>query len=425
MTKRVVGATLVGVIVSVILSGMAFAFPSVHPTGVTIYKPDKCFSGYTLLPVRRNKPVMLMDMNGNIVHGWNVSGEKQRLLPNGNLLTMANKLVEYDWDGNKVWEYEAPGRVHHFVERLPNGNTIFIYWEIVPEEYMKNVTDPERKILKLRGSVICEINSKNEIVWEWHEYKYFDANRHSKTDNVVDWTHTNTANVLPENKWYKQWYKAFKPGNVLACQRHFDEIIIIDRETKKIVWTFSGDYRGGLSHPHEPLMIPPGYPGEGNILIFDNGIACKRTQEHTGKSFVLEINPVTKEIVWKYESPWFQFFTPTNGNAQRLPNGNTLINEDDIGRSFEVTPAGEIVWEYVVTGVYNGKEFLETGGSIYADPGHKEYAVRLKRPYRFAYDYCPQLKALDKPKELAVTPPKNVEWQLVPDALRNKDKACK
>lgn len=41
------------------------------------------------------------------------------------------------------------------------------------------------------------------------------------------------------------------------------------------------------------------------------------------------------------------FFTPRMGNAQRLPNGNTLINEASFGRFFGVTPQGETVWEYV------------------------------------------------------------------------------
>jgi hypothetical protein len=35
------------------------------------------------------------------------------------------------------------------------------------------------------------------------------------------------------------------------------------------------------------------------------------------------------------------------GNAQRLPNGNTLVCEASFGRFFEVTKDGEIVWEYV------------------------------------------------------------------------------
>jgi hypothetical protein len=30
-----------------------------------------------------------------------------------------------------------------------------------------------------------------------------------------------------------------------------------------------------------------------------------------------------------------------------LPNGNTLIDEGWFGRFFEVTPEGDVVWEYV------------------------------------------------------------------------------
>jgi hypothetical protein len=38
---------------------------------------------------------------------------------------------------------------------------------------------------------------------------------------------------------------------------------------------------------------------------------------------------------------------PRISNAQRLPNGNTFINEGWFGRLFEVTREGDIVWEYV------------------------------------------------------------------------------
>jgi hypothetical protein len=63
---------------------------------------------------------------------------------------------------------------------------------------------------------------------------------------------------------------------------------------------------------------------------------------------VIEINPETNEIGWTYQDrPVSNFFSPRMGNAQRLPNGNTLINEASFGRFFEVTRDGEIVWEYV------------------------------------------------------------------------------
>jgi hypothetical protein len=44
--------------------------------------------------------------------------------------------------------------------------------------------------------------------------------------------------------------------------------------------------------------------------------------------------------------PSIEFLQPLH-IEQRLPNGNTLINEGWFGRFFEVTPEGAVVWEYV------------------------------------------------------------------------------
>ena len=41
------------------------------------------------------------------------------------------------------------------------------------------------------------------------------------------------------------------------------------------------------------------------------------------------------------------FFSPFRSSAQRLPNGNTVIAESEWGRIFEVTPGGDIAWEYI------------------------------------------------------------------------------
>ena len=56
--------------------------------------------------------------------------------------------------------------------------------------------------------------------------------------------------------------------------------------------------------------------------------------------------------MWQYtaedsgQPPW-TFFSSFVSNAQRLPNGNTLITEGMQGRLFQVTPAGQVVWEYL------------------------------------------------------------------------------
>jgi hypothetical protein len=46
----------------------------------------------------------------------------------------------------------------------------------------------------------------------------------------------------------------------------------------------------------------------------------------------MEVNPATKGIVWKYQDANPQaFYSDRISNAQRLPNGNTLINEGMFG----------------------------------------------------------------------------------------------
>jgi hypothetical protein len=63
---------------------------------------------------------------------------------------------------------------------------------------------------------------------------------------------------------------------------------------------------------------------------------------------VLEIDPVDGAITWQYDAAGGPLFESVlRSNAQRLPNGNTLITESDGGRLIEVTPKDEIAWEYV------------------------------------------------------------------------------
>jgi hypothetical protein len=74
-------------------------------------------------------------------------------------------------------------------------------------------------------------------------------------------------------------------------------------------------------------------------------------------SRVIEVNPATNAITWRYQDrPAWNFFSPRMGNAQRLSNGNTLICESSFGRFFEVTKDGEIVWEYV--NLFFGRPFF-------------------------------------------------------------------
>jgi outer membrane protein assembly factor BamB len=120
--------------------------------------------------------------------------------------------------------------------------------------------------------------------------------------------------------------------------REISTVVRIDRTTGKIIWKLGAP---PLSGQHAPYRLP-----NGNILIFDNG--AHRLDDSFPFSRVIEVNPGTNEIAWNYqETLEYNFFSPRISNAQRLPNGNTLINEGSFGRFFEVTRDGDVVWEYV------------------------------------------------------------------------------
>ena len=106
----------------------------------------------------------------------------------------------------------------------------------------------------------------------------------------------------------------------------------MDLKKENLVWAWG---KNNLENPHHPTILR-----NGNILIFDNG----NRREY---SRIVELDPLTEEIVWQYqaEEP-SSFFAIWGGGNQRLPNGNTLITESTQGRAFEVTKDGEIVWEF-------------------------------------------------------------------------------
>jgi hypothetical protein len=131
-------------------------------------------------------------------------------------------------------------------------------------------------------------------------------------------------------------------------------------------------------------MIPKGLPGAGNILIFDNGSPPLRSLAHHARSYILEVDPVDKKVVWKYENG-MQFCSPFQSSVERLPNGNTLICEAEGSRLFEITREGEIVWEYTIE-------------------AHRHFGSA----HRYPYDYSPQLAALGTPAETRVVPPTHV-----------------
>ena len=150
-------------------------------------------------------------------------------------------------------------------------------------------------------------------------------------ENSGDVLHCNAIEYIGPEMLPDDYTGPLRPGTVIISHRAIDLVCAVDLEEETVYWAESNFWH----LQHEPTVLP-----DGTILIFDN-------QGSKEKSTVLQYDPETREVLWSYtgneEHP---FYSKVIGSCQRLPNANTLIIESTMGRAFEVTPEGEIVWEF-------------------------------------------------------------------------------
>jgi outer membrane protein assembly factor BamB len=314
----------------------------IQNTGVTFHDKSRSTPGHVLLKPSEGHDVYLIDYDGKTIHSWKAGGGITNwcyLLPNGNLfvnercenprgvpLTVSGLMREYDLQGNIVWEHLDPYQ-HHDARRLNGGVVYLAYTEMKLEDQRRVAggipgTEPPGG---MAGEVIREVDERGNIVWEW-DFAEVGFDRFPLHSNANRWSngHTNTIQIL-------------RDGNYLISSKVRNLVLIVERRTRAVVWHYQNDELGGQ---HDAQMLD-----NGNVLLFANG-AYAADLHH---SQVWEINLATNEIVWRYiaKNNPMSFFSPHIGGCQRLPSGNTLICEGAKGCIFEVTPDGDVVWEYV------------------------------------------------------------------------------
>lgn len=433
-------------------------YPSIHPTGTTLYDPTRCWNGYTIFQAKE-VGALLIDMNGGEIQLWKeLQGMPNRILPGGYVIGSTGErntnfgmqdsidLVQVDWDGNIVWRFNRyefikdPGekpqwmaRQHHDYQREGNpagyyapgmeplvnrGNTL-----ILSHKNIQNLGISDKPLL---DDTIIEVTWEGDIVWEWVCSEHFDElGFREEAKNILyrnpnwrpigggigDWMHINSMSMLGPNRWFNAGDNRFHPDNIIWCARETNITAIIDKKTGQIVWRIGPNYDetpelrrlGWIIGQHHAHMIPKGLPGEGNILVFDNGGWAGYGSPNPGSSTgfrnalrdysrVLEIDPISLKIVWQYTPAEAgltlpvdanRFYSPFISSAQRLSNGNTMITEGSGGRIIEVTAGYDIVWEYISP--YWGK---------------KMNINMIYRAYRVPYDWVQQVeKPMEQPIE--------------------------
>jgi hypothetical protein len=283
---------------------------------VDVYQSELAWAGTTLLAdnhVRDRRRIVEVNMLGEIIWEYVVPGTdwvETELLPNNNILYTVtyHGIYEVDRSGKIVWQY-LTSKVDHDADRLPNGNTLFVFG-----------MDDQKS-----DAQVTEINPEGEIVWQWFAKDHFDI---APYKDIYDggWTHTNAVSRLPN-------------GNTLISTRNFNVVVEVD-PAGEVVGTYG---EGICMGQHDPEMI-----SNGNILLANQG----------DRHRAIEFDPKTGEIVWQSAGMDVNMFPVRDAN--RLPNGNTLITGST--KIVEITAKGEIVWQLIL------KDIALSGGDA-ADLG--------------------------------------------------------
>ena len=370
---------------------------------------DKVSPGVTLIDPGYRKPFYLINNDKEVIGefaGEYLSF--MQLLPNGNILGSSNMysdtfrdggghtgcIEEYRPDGSLVWRIALASDDfihHHDVQKLANGNILAVTWERVSaNEAIALGRNPEH--VAENGDFwfdgLLEVNPLTaEVVWEWsvknHLIQDFDPNKSNygvvadnpgkldinainfSSDGSVapDWTH---VNALDYNEDLDQiifssnymWEVYVVDHGITAFEAQGDAGDFLYRWGKPLNYDRGDEDSGMLFAQHDVHWIPAGLPGAGNIMIFNNGSDPERPYT-TVVEFTPDMNAdgsynlgedgayAPTELAWEYVPKEGEvFFSWFISGAQRLPNGNTLVNHGADSRMREVTPDGDIVWEY-------------------------------------------------------------------------------
>ena len=335
-----------------------------HPAGergvIATYRPEQAEHGLNFVVSGNSPEAFLMTMAGEIVHRWRVPfGQVWRdpphigntptaavywprahLFPNGDILAVYHGygdtpygygLARIDKDSNVIWR--TAENIHHDIHVSGDGTIYTLTQEIQREDEpgLENLKAPfiAESILVLSpdGRPIRKI----PIIDAFRKSPFAPLLHLMEPDALGDITHVNAIQLIERTPPPGH---PFGAGQVLVSLRNVDTIAVVDLESGSVSWAMTGMWR----RQHYPKLLD-----NGNVLIFDN-------QGHRGEggaSRVLELDPTTQRVVWSYAGDADNLFDSDRwGSQQRLANGNTLIVESTNGRAFEVTPAGEVVWDY-------------------------------------------------------------------------------
>jgi formylglycine-generating enzyme required for sulfatase activity len=353
------------------------------------------------------------------------------------------RIEQYNWNDSLIWQFNystANYTQHHDIKRLPNGHIIMLVVEkktlaeATAAGFNPNNFQPD--VLQkgyLLPDCIIEIEpvppSGGNIVWEWHVWNHLIQDYDAAQSNYgVVASHPELIDCDGDHRkiplfWNHMNSIDYNPAldQIVVSVRGNSELWIVDHSTTTVQSAShtggahgkGGDllYRwgnpltygvGNVSNEkyfeqHDVEWVKTDCPGAGNLTCFNNGV---------GRDFstVDEITPPVDAsgnyalttgsaygpggLTWTYQAtPSSALFAHDISGAQRLQNGNTLIDDGPKGTFTEVTSSGMVVWKYINPTDNLGP--VTQGDTLSYDPSHPEETMNsVFRVYRYAQSYA-------------------------------------
>ena len=227
---------------------------------------------------------------------------------------------------------------NHELLLLENGHALIIGRDYRQVDMRQYVAEGDSNATVI-GNIVQELDREHRVVFEWRSWDHFeitDVTDFPLTASEVDYVHMNSIEVDTD-------------GNLVLSSRNMSEVTKISRMTGEIIWRLGGknndfaimnDPENGISYQHDARSH-----GNGRYTIFDNG-NYHSTPVSRAIEYDIDTVAMTATLVWEYRHDPLRH-TPWMGNAQRLPNGNTLIGWADasLPKITEVRPDGTKAYE--------------------------------------------------------------------------------
>jgi hypothetical protein len=312
--------------------------PAIMPNGVSVPSNfprinitinDNPDSGYIFIDNRTtgsNSFNVIFDNTGSPIWYWQKNDERRdmKVQRNGVMTMLARdggqRFIGLDTNYKEIAAYRAVNGFstdEHELMVLENGNYLLIGLRNENVDMSQYVSGGSTSA-SVGQAIIQEFTPQGDLIFQWGSWDNFDV-RDIVLDNIRSssfrFPHINSIDIDQD-------------GHIIISSRHLNEVTKINRDTGDIIWRLGGahsdfifvnDTLNGFRSQHAARVL-----GNNRYLIFDNGNLHSPSVSRAVE-YEVRLDNMTAMLVWQYrEIP--DIFSHYMGNAQRLPNGNTLIN---------------------------------------------------------------------------------------------------